>query len=50
MYYMNNKVKEIVKTWESKLSKIYGGELEIDYEDGNYIQEKADDEIVFKQE
>lgn len=33
---MLEKLKEIITRWESELSAIYGGELEIDFLDGNY--------------
>ena len=33
---MLEKLKEIKEKWESELSTIYGGELEIDYLDGQY--------------
>ena len=33
---MLEKLKEIKNRWENELSSIYGGELEIDYLDGQY--------------
>lgn len=33
---MLEKLKEIKARWENELSAIYGGELEVNYLDGNY--------------
>lgn len=33
---MNDIIMNIVNNWDRELSKKYGGELEIDYEDGKY--------------
>ena len=33
---MENVIKNIIQKWNTELSKKYGGELEIDYENGKY--------------
>ena len=37
MINMLEKLKEVKARWENELSTIYGGELEVDYLDGNYF-------------